>query len=125
MTTETTYNHFIIEVKNQIVHSRYLAARLVNREQLLLYFIIGKRLSEKVASEKWGTKVIEQIALFYYNVPHKAGKTILLNLSLARAIFSGKSVLPSKRARDSSLIKTIFGSFAIFFSMVFMVLIFY
>jgi predicted nuclease of restriction endonuclease-like (RecB) superfamily len=63
MTTETTYNHFIIEVKNQIVHSRYLAARLVNREQLLLYFIIGKRLSEKVNSEKWGTKVIEQIAV--------------------------------------------------------------
>ncbi len=63
MTTETTYNHFIIEVKNQIVHSRYLAARLVNREQLLLYFIIGKRLSEKVASEKWGTQIIEQIAI--------------------------------------------------------------
>jgi predicted nuclease of restriction endonuclease-like (RecB) superfamily len=63
MTTETTYNHFIIEVKNQIVHSRYLAARLVNREQLLLYFIIGKRLSEKVASEKWGTQIIEQIAV--------------------------------------------------------------
>jgi predicted nuclease of restriction endonuclease-like (RecB) superfamily len=63
MTTETTYNHFIIEVKNQIVHSRYLAARLVNREQLLLYFIIGKRLSEKVNSEKWGTQIIEQIAI--------------------------------------------------------------
>jgi predicted nuclease of restriction endonuclease-like (RecB) superfamily len=63
MTTETTYNHFIIEVKNQIVHSRYLAARLVNREQLLLYFIIGKRLSEKVSSEKWGTQIIEQIAI--------------------------------------------------------------
>ena len=63
MTTESSYNHFIIEVKNQIVHSRYLAARLVNREQLLLYFIIGKRLSEKVNSEKWGTKVIEQIAI--------------------------------------------------------------
>jgi predicted nuclease of restriction endonuclease-like (RecB) superfamily len=63
MTTETTYNHFIVEVKNQIVHSRYLAARLVNREQLLLYFIIGKRLSEKVASEKWGTQIIEQIAV--------------------------------------------------------------
>jgi predicted nuclease of restriction endonuclease-like (RecB) superfamily len=63
MPPETTYNHFIIEVKNQIVHSRYLAARLVNREQLLLYFIIGKRLSEKVSSEKWGTKVIEQIAV--------------------------------------------------------------
>ena len=63
MTTESSYNHFIIEVKNQIVHSRYLAARLVNREQLLLYFIIGKRLSEKVNSEKWGTQIIEQSLL--------------------------------------------------------------
>ena len=51
MTTETSYNHFIIEVKNQIAHSRYLAARLVNSKQLLLYFIIEKRISKKVASE--------------------------------------------------------------------------
>jgi predicted nuclease of restriction endonuclease-like (RecB) superfamily len=63
MQKQTNYTHFIIEVKEQIVRSRYLAARLVNREQLLLYFMVGKRLSEKVASEKWGTKVIEQIAI--------------------------------------------------------------
>jgi predicted nuclease of restriction endonuclease-like (RecB) superfamily len=63
MENQTNYNHFIIEVKEQIVRSRYLAARLVNREQLLLYFMVGKQLSEKVASEKWGTKVIEQIAV--------------------------------------------------------------
>jgi predicted nuclease of restriction endonuclease-like (RecB) superfamily len=63
MENQTNYTHFIIEVKEQIVRSRYLAARLVNREQLLLYFMVGKRLSEKVASEKWGTKVIEQIAI--------------------------------------------------------------
>jgi predicted nuclease of restriction endonuclease-like (RecB) superfamily len=63
MENQTNYSHFIIEVKEQIVRSRYLAARLVNREQLLLYFMVGKRLSEKVASEKWGTKVIEQIAI--------------------------------------------------------------
>lgn len=56
------YTHFIQEVKEQIIRSRYLAARLVNREQLLLYFMVGKQLSEKVSSEKWGTKVIEQIA---------------------------------------------------------------
>jgi predicted nuclease of restriction endonuclease-like (RecB) superfamily len=63
MENQTNYSHFIIEVKEQIVRSRYLAARLVNREQLLLYFMVGKQLSEKVASEKWGTKVIEQIAI--------------------------------------------------------------
>jgi predicted nuclease of restriction endonuclease-like (RecB) superfamily len=59
---EIDYLSFIQEVKEHIVRSRYIAARLVNREQLLLYFLVGKRLSEKVAAEKWGTKVIEQIA---------------------------------------------------------------
>lgn len=59
---ELIYTNFIQEVKEQIVRSRYVAARLVNREQLLLYFIIGKRLSEKVITEKWGAKVIEEIA---------------------------------------------------------------
>lgn len=64
MTTETTYNHFVIKVKNQIVHSRYLVARLVNREQLLLYFIIGKRLSEKVASENGVQKSLSKYSSF-------------------------------------------------------------
>jgi predicted nuclease of restriction endonuclease-like (RecB) superfamily len=59
---EINYLSFIQEVKEHIVRSRYIAARLVNREQLLLYFLVGKRLSEKVAAEKWGAKVIEQIA---------------------------------------------------------------
>ena len=60
--TENNYLTFITEVKQQILQSRYQAARLVNREQLLLYFMVGKRLAEKVNTEKWGTKVIEQIA---------------------------------------------------------------
>ncbi len=59
---ELIYTNFIQEVKEQIIRSRYVAARLVNREQLLLYFIIGKRLSENVIAEKWGAKVIEEIA---------------------------------------------------------------
>jgi predicted nuclease of restriction endonuclease-like (RecB) superfamily len=60
--TENNYINFITEVKQQILQSRYQAARLVNREQLLLYFVVGKQLAEKVNTEKWGTKVIEQIA---------------------------------------------------------------
>lgn len=63
MSISSTYLNFIDEVKQQIIRSRFVAARLVNREQLMLYFVIGKGLSEKVASEKWGTKVIEQMAI--------------------------------------------------------------
>ena len=56
------YAHFILNVKDQILRSRYLAAHLVNRELLMLYFKIGKQLSDKIAQEKWGTKVVEQIS---------------------------------------------------------------
>jgi predicted nuclease of restriction endonuclease-like (RecB) superfamily len=56
------YIDFIAGLKQNIIQSRYTAARLVNKEALLLYFKIGKMLSEKIAAEKWGTKVIEQIA---------------------------------------------------------------
>lgn len=56
------YLQFIADLRHNIIQSRYIAARLVNREQLQLYFKTGKMLSEKIATEKWGAKVIEQIA---------------------------------------------------------------
>jgi predicted nuclease of restriction endonuclease-like (RecB) superfamily len=56
------YINFVQEVKQQILRSRYQAARLANREQLLLYLTIGEKLSAKIASEKWGAKVIAQIS---------------------------------------------------------------
>ena len=57
-----SYIQFITDLKKSIVQSRYQAARLANREQLLLYFRTGKMLSEKVAKEKWGAKVLNQIS---------------------------------------------------------------
>jgi predicted nuclease of restriction endonuclease-like (RecB) superfamily len=56
------YIEFITGLKQNIVQSRYIAAKLANKEQLLLYFRTGKILSEKIAAEKWGAKVLEQIA---------------------------------------------------------------
>ncbi|WP_332369086.1 DUF1016 N-terminal domain-containing protein [Spirosoma telluris] len=55
---ELNYTTFLQELKDHILQSRYRAARLVNRELLLLYFAVGKRLSEKIAVEKWGTGVV-------------------------------------------------------------------
>ncbi len=57
-----SYIQFITDLKKSIVQSRYQAARLANREQLLLYYKTGKMLSEKVAKEKWGAKVLEHIS---------------------------------------------------------------
>jgi len=56
------YLQFITELKQSIIQSRYQAARLANREQLTLYLRTGQMLTQKIDAEKWGSKVIEQIA---------------------------------------------------------------
>ncbi len=58
----TDYIQFVSDIKHQILQSRYRAASLANREMLLLYYETGKRLSEKIKQQNWGTKVIERIA---------------------------------------------------------------
>ena len=62
MKVDKNYIEFLNSLKQEIISSRYQAARLANREQLLLYLKTGKMLAEKVKSQKWGTKVLEQIA---------------------------------------------------------------
>ena len=61
MKIDKNYMEFIQSIKKQIVQSRYAAARLANREQLLLYFRSGKIISDKIKAQKWGAKVLEQI----------------------------------------------------------------
>jgi predicted nuclease of restriction endonuclease-like (RecB) superfamily len=56
------YLTLLQDIGNQILQSRYRAARLVNRELLLLYYAVGKRLSEKIATEKWGAKIVNQLS---------------------------------------------------------------
>lgn len=52
----------IIELKDAILKSRYQAARLVNKELIVLYFGIGKKISELATKENWENKVLEQIS---------------------------------------------------------------
>ena len=56
------YIRLITDLKQNIIQSRYAAARLANKEQLLLYFRIGEILSERIAAEKWGAKILVQIS---------------------------------------------------------------
>lgn len=57
-----SYLQLVQDLKVNILQSRYQAARLANRGQLLLYFQSGKMLSEKILAEKWGVNVLGQIA---------------------------------------------------------------
>jgi predicted nuclease of restriction endonuclease-like (RecB) superfamily len=62
MSNNKTYLQFVQEVKQQILQSRLQAARLVNRELLLLYYHIGKMIAEKVEEERWGSAVIDSLS---------------------------------------------------------------
>ena len=62
MKIDRSYKDLIMSIKQQIVQSRYVAARLANREQLMLYFKTGLMISEKIKAQKWGAKVLDQIS---------------------------------------------------------------
>ena len=62
MKTDKTYVEFIQSIKRQIVQSRYIEARLANKEQLFLYFKTSKMISDKRKAQKWGSKVLDQIS---------------------------------------------------------------
>jgi len=52
----------ITDIVKVIETHRENAYRKVNEELVTMYYEIGKYPSEKVASEKWGSKVIDNIA---------------------------------------------------------------
>lgn len=62
MQTNQHYTQLLQDLKFRIAQSRYIAARLVNREQLMLYYYIGKLLNDKITEQNWGDKVLSQIA---------------------------------------------------------------
>jgi predicted nuclease of restriction endonuclease-like (RecB) superfamily len=57
------YRQLLHDITCKIRTSKYLAARAVNREALLLYFSIGGLISRKVRQKTWGTKVIQSLSL--------------------------------------------------------------
>jgi predicted nuclease of restriction endonuclease-like (RecB) superfamily len=62
MSDLTEYRAAVLSIKNAILQSRYQAARLANKEQLLLYFSIGRYVSANTRSGKWGKGAIEDIS---------------------------------------------------------------
>ncbi len=62
LTEAKYYVETIKNLKNAILTSRYRAAALANKEMLALYFEVGKLISERVRTERWGAKILEQIS---------------------------------------------------------------
>ena len=49
-------------IKTAILQSQYNAIRLANQEQLKLYFVIGRYISENSRTGYWGTGALEIIS---------------------------------------------------------------
>jgi predicted nuclease of restriction endonuclease-like (RecB) superfamily len=56
------YLAFLEEIKSQISSARIQASKAVNREQILLYWQIGKMIVEKQEIVGWGKSIVEQLA---------------------------------------------------------------
>jgi len=56
------YIHLLSELKERIKQSRLRASLSVNKELVLLYWSIGKRILGAQKREGWGTKVIDRLA---------------------------------------------------------------
>jgi hypothetical protein len=53
---------FIKQLKQQILASRYVIAKIANAEMLSLYFSVGKMVENEFQKNKWGAKVNDEIA---------------------------------------------------------------
>jgi predicted nuclease of restriction endonuclease-like (RecB) superfamily len=56
------YTQLLEHIKRDIQQSQLKAAVAVNQELILLYWRIGKALSEKIDREGWGSKIIDTLA---------------------------------------------------------------
>ena len=56
------YKKFFGEIKDRIVQARYEAYRSANKELILLYWDIGKRIVAKQERMGWGEAVVERLA---------------------------------------------------------------
>jgi predicted nuclease of restriction endonuclease-like (RecB) superfamily len=103
MSLDKSYIDFVKELKDSIVVGRYKAANLANREQLLLYYNIGYKLSGKIALEKWGNSILKNIAAdLQTNLPGLRGfsERNLYNMKLFYDTYINFSVSQSSTAES-------------------------
>ncbi|TWF31739.1 putative nuclease of restriction endonuclease-like (RecB) superfamily [Chitinophaga polysaccharea] len=56
------YIKLITELKENILQRRFEAAKMANREQLLLYYSVGLSLHGKISGAQWGAKILQSIS---------------------------------------------------------------
>lgn len=59
---DTDYTLFLSDIKAKIQQAQYEAMKAVNTHLVLLYWEIGKSISEKQVQQGWGKSVVENLA---------------------------------------------------------------
>ena len=105
----TDYESAIKEIKAAILKSRYTAARLANRELLLLYFKVGQYVSNNSREGFWGTGAIAEISKrLTQELPGLRGfsegniKKMRLFYEAWKDVFSNRSPLANEFSEDRS-----------------------
>lgn len=57
------YKEFYKEIRTRIISAKISVARAVDREAIIMYWDIGKRIVEKQNKYKWGDKVVERLSV--------------------------------------------------------------
>ncbi len=63
-----SYSVAVKQLKNAILQSRYTAAKLVNKEMILLYYLVGKYVSVNSRNKNWGIGAIDNISAMLQQV---------------------------------------------------------
>ncbi len=61
--TSPEYRQFIEDLKARVISARISAARIVNRDLILLYWDIGRGIVEKLKMLGWGESVVETVVM--------------------------------------------------------------
>lgn len=59
---DTNYQQLLTEVKNRVREAQYKALQAVNREQIDLYFELGRLIVERQQQHGWGKNIVESLA---------------------------------------------------------------
>jgi predicted nuclease of restriction endonuclease-like (RecB) superfamily len=62
LSSEKRYADFFLEIKQRIKEAQYVALKAVNKELIMLYWDIGKRIVEQQESHRWGKAIVENLA---------------------------------------------------------------
>lgn len=57
-----SYQPFLKDILSKIQLARYEMLKTVSKQTVALYWEIGKSVSEKVKSEKWGKSIVKQLS---------------------------------------------------------------